>query len=181
MSKILDGTGKGNEAKVDSNNRLHVKAITESDLEAAAEDGNTFSWSNATYNYTGADTILAVKNTDTSKNLHITKVLCSGDTATNVQIHLITAAYTSAGTEVTGTNLNGNSNNVANAEGYADETGNTQGSLIANQYIVAGGESSITDLEGAVILGQNHAIGVDFVTVGAAAYVTILGHYEDPA
>jgi hypothetical protein len=40
--KLSDGTGNGNSAKVDSNNNLHVFAITESETDHASDTGNKY-------------------------------------------------------------------------------------------------------------------------------------------
>lgn len=174
---FLDGKGRGYLAEVDSDNRVRVSARSQEEIEVVSEtDGQAFTWTNLTYNYTGADTILLVKNTGDTP-LHILSIECSGDTATEVIVHVPTTEVTPTGTAVTGFNLNLGSGNVAEATAIADETNNTQGDIVYSQRMLASTVLPIM-LHGAVILTKNKSIGVDFVTVGAACNVTIMGYFE---
>ena len=141
------------------------------------DDAQAFCWTNLTYDYTAADTILLVKNMHTTKVLVIEGIWASGDTATEVVVHRPTTEVTVAGTEVVGINLNGESSNVAQASARADETGNSQGSIITSGRIPA---NTMTPMgaPGVVRLAQKQSIGVDFVTEGAAANVSIVGYFE---
>ena len=65
---LKDGHGTGNLAMVDSEGHLAVGAIQKSALQHQSETyENVYAFSNATYNYTAADTILLAKNTHASK------------------------------------------------------------------------------------------------------------------
>jgi hypothetical protein len=120
---------------------------------------------------------MLVANESKDRQLVIDKILIGGDTANVATIH--SPAYpTLAGTAVTGVNLNRDSNKIADATAIADETGNTQANVISNVYLVAATELQV-DVDGAIVLGEHDCLGVDFVTDGAAAYVTIVGHYRD--
>jgi hypothetical protein len=174
---ITGGDGKGIDLHVTEEHQAKVVAEVHPEISHHSRvSENAYSWTNATYNYTAADTILAVKNTSATKNLYITKIEASSDATTNVQVHIITASYTDAGTAVTGVNMNANSTNVADATAYGDETGNTQGNIVAHKVALANTTAEF-NFDGALILGRNQAVGVDFVTVGAACYVTIYGFY----
>ena len=140
--------------------------------------GRTYSWASGTYNYIAADTILLVKNTG-SPLLYVDGVWLSVDTDTRVVIHLPTAEVTVAGVTVTGVNLNTSSGNVAEASAAQDETGNTQGGVIWSGEIHAAQAPVFIPFGGAVILAKNKSIGVDYVTVGTACDVVIIGHYGD--
>lgn len=163
-----------------TDHRLNVSARTNTRAYYRARDnGLCFSWSAATYDYDAGDTILLVKNTHETKDLHFHHILVSGDTATEVIVHRPTAEVTTpTGTAVTGVNLNGNSNNVASASAKADETTNALGSTLFSFRMPANTPISI-GLEGVISLGQNQSIAVDFVTNGAACNVTLVGYYED--
>jgi len=177
--RIENGKGGQYEAEVNSKLQLSTKAIIETEAGFISEsDGLTFSWANATYDPDAGDTILLVKNTSTVKNLFIDSITISTDTETIVQVHLITADVTVAGTTVTGVNLNTTSNNVADASAAADETGNTQGGIIWAGEVQAASDPYHIDTQGAIILGQNKSIGVDFVSATTAGNVVITGHYK---
>lgn len=175
---LEDGKGMGNIAEVDNNNRLQVFAVTQTEGTNAAEDGDSYSWANATYDYAAADTILLVRNDSSTYDLHIDKIYISGDTATAVTVHCPTAAFTIAGTAVTGTNMNRKSGRVAPATAKANETGNTQGAIIFRGVIVANAAPYVLELDGSIVLGTGHSIGVDYVSDGGAARVVIFGHFS---
>lgn len=145
------------------------------------DEGEAYSWRNATYNYTAADTILLVKNTHTTKALVISSITMAGDSATEVLVHIPTAEVTPTGTEVTGLNRNGNSSNVAAATAKGNETNNSSPPAAATiDFSTRIGADAPYHYEthDTLRLAQNQSVGVDFVTVGAAADVTITGYYE---
>jgi len=175
--RIEDGTGKGNVAKVDDENRLRTYSVVENEMSHVSEnDGLAFSWTIVGYNYTAGDTILLVRN-DSDKDLHIQKVMYGSDAATKVQIHR-PANATLAGTAVVGVNANSKSGNVAEATAYANETGTVQGDILCEDYVAAGQQKE-KDMGGAVILGKNDCIAIDLVTVGTDCMATITGFYHD--
>ena len=155
-------------------------------LHSSLVDGLAFSWSNVTYNYTAADTILAVQNDSTTQKLHIDQIWCHGDTTTRVIVHATSEnGFTMAGTSVTGVNLNRvGTPATASATAFGDETGNTQGNIFwagsipaDNATPVAIGLGIILDVDdGTGVTGG--VIAVDFTDVGGEALVTIIGHYE---
>jgi hypothetical protein len=53
--KINDGTGNGSSAKVDSNNNLHVFAITETETDHASDTGNKYNLNTDDINLTSAN------------------------------------------------------------------------------------------------------------------------------
>ena len=78
---------------------------------------------------------------------------------------------------MTGVNHNRRSGATAGACARADETGNTQGNIITQSVFLA--TTGMTfDLRGSVILGNGSTIGVDYVTDGGAAIVTITGFFD---
>ena len=177
MVKIYDGTGKGYVANVTSENKLRVYSTAEREISYESETNErAYSWSNATYDYDAADTILLVKNTSTDNDLVIEDMHVGGDTETEVIIHCPTCS-TPTGTAVTGVNLNRKSNKTADATAKADETTNSQANVI-KKILINGNNSEFIDFKGAIVLGLNDCIAVDFVTNGGACYVTIRGYYH---
>jgi len=145
--------------------------------DTSIENGLSFSWSNATYDYDAADTILLVKNTSTTHNLHIDQIWCHGDTTTTVAVFWA-SGVTPAGTTVTGVNLNTTSSNTAEATAKGDETGNSGGSNVWVGSIPADNATPVLISSG-LILASGYSIGVDYTTDGGEALVTIIGHYEN--
>ena len=62
--KIQDGTGTGNEVKIDSNKRMHTQAVTETESQHAAEVGDAYNISTGQIAFTGNGTLLYIKNND---------------------------------------------------------------------------------------------------------------------
>lgn len=175
--EIVDGKGSGRRAEVDNKHRIKTLSTQISEMHDSAADGLAYSWSNVTYNYDAADTILLVKNTSSTRTLEIIEIDVAGDTATEVIIHCPADVTSPTGTAVTGVNLNRTSGLTAEATAIADETTNTQANVIWRGRIAA---NTTFRLEGFICtLGLNDSIAVDFVTDGGACNVTITGHYED--
>ena len=129
--QIEDGKGSGNNVEVNSDKQLVVLAITKNELKFVSQNkGLAFSWASGTYDPDAGDTILLVKNTSATKELHIKSITLSCDTETRAVVHLPTTDVTVTGTTITGTNLNAASSNVAEASAAKDETGNSQGNIV---------------------------------------------------
>src|SRR4030042_4142850 len=181
MTTIKDGKGRGYQAEVNRNQQLEVAAKVKSALALASERGDAFAWTAATADLAAADTALLVANTSQTKKLHITKVYVYSDVPSRLQIHL-PAFPTLAGTAVTGVCLNKSLNKTAEASAYADETGNTQGSIInvlVSNELTTDPFAVAWDFEGAVILGYHDCIAVDVVGDSAAFDCSIEGYYEE--
>ena len=175
--------GKSNEiAEVTADSQLLVLAATESEFEFISEkNGEAFIWTMETYNYTGADTILSVRNIHATKKLHIEKIFLHGDTETEVEIHVPTTDYTPTGTAVVGQGLNRtfDVDATAFATAIADEVGQaTQGDVIERRRIKADTDMEV-NFNGALILNTNKAVAIDYVTVGGEAHVSVWGYYKE--
>lgn len=172
----------GNTAEVNSDQQLKTYAVNVSALHAASMKGKAFAWNAISADIAAAATALAVRNDSTTEYLVIEKLYVYSDVATAVDVHLVTATYTSAGTAVTGVCLNKAKATVASATAHANETGNTQGDIIITLHtpeLTTSAESVEYEFNGGVILGQNQAIGVDLVADSAAFECTIIGYYID--
>jgi len=164
-------------AGVDTDGRSKVISSNEERIAAISrEEGEAYSWSNVSYDYAAADTIVLVKNTSSTKKLHVTDIFLSGSTATIATIHRTTCT-TPTGTAITGINLNGSFSNVASATAIGDETTNVQGSIIQNVELRAVTVEHIK-FDGALILNESQCIAVDYVTDGTTANVTIRGYFK---
>ena len=176
MGEIRDPL-TGDAMRVTEDGRGEVRADVA--LENASGKKLAFLWHSVPYDPAAADTILAVKNTSSTRLLNLTDLwINNGATASEYQVHILTASYTSAGTAVTGVNLNPSSSKAAEATAHADETGNTQGTRIHTTYLPVDATRHI-DLRG-WSLGQNVAIAVDIVADGGGEQsVSIVGYYGD--
>jgi len=162
--------------EVDADSRLLVDARSE--WLNAVRNGDAYIWANETYNYDAADTIISVRNDHSTKNLHIEKIKLHGDTETEVEIHVPNTTFTPTGTAIVGENLNRTIQRTAEATAIGDETGQaTQGDVIERVRIKADTDY-IIDFGGAFILGHDDSVGVDFVTVGAEAHISIWGYFK---
>jgi len=179
--QLESGAGNGASAIITDDGRQNTSARSTSRLYYQSKEGTRgYSWQSLTYNYTAADTILLVKNTSTVETLVIHSISFSGDTTSVWHIHRPTTDVTVAGTTVTGANLNGLSSTPALATAAADETGNSQGTILYSATVLANTTYCVTDktIGTAIRLGTNQSIAVDVVTVGAAAVCSIVGFYE---
>ncbi len=176
---IEDGKGTRGTAGVNEDQQLTVASVNQTEFEFVSKEKElAFSWSSGTYDAAANDTILLIKNTSRTNNLHIDGIWLSTDTETRVVVHVPTTEVTVTGTTITGVNLNTGSANVAEASAARDETNNSQGNIIWSGEIQATGEPYFIDFAGALILGTNSSIGVDYVADVAACDVTITGHYQ---
>ncbi len=172
----MDITDGGKTLKIDDERKALVDA--RSDFQRASDAGNAYSWTIETYDFTAADTILAVRNDNSAKKLHIEKIkLQSNAGSSEIEIHTPTASYTSAGTTVTGVCLNRSINKTAEATGHATETGNTQGTVVERFELF--GDTPVTiEFGGTYVLGYDQAACVDCVTGGDTVYCTIIGYFK---
>jgi hypothetical protein len=176
---IEDGTGKGYSAQVDDQNLLNTRAVTKTELVSQSEIGLAYSWSNISYSYTAGDTILLIRNDNPLLDLFIDNIFIQGAVATEVVIHCPTIVFTPTGTTVTGINMNRKSGTTSLSTAKANETANTQGDVVFRGAIAAApADPYLIALGGALILGNGQSVGVDYTTIGAAARVTIIGHFS---
>ena len=176
QSITLRGASDSALAEVDSG---ALRTRPDGEWEQALADGRAYSWSNATYDYTAVDTVLAVENNSATHDLKIKRIFITGSTATQFVVHTSTGT-TIAGTAVTGVNMNRNSGSAATATAVATETGNTQstaylGKLICGRFA----NNGLVDIpvDGAIVLPNDTNIGIDLTTDGTAANCTIWGYF----
>lgn len=177
--QIEDGKGSGNKAQVNDENQLITSAVTQGEIEHESEEnGAAYNWSSNSISIDAADTILLVKNTsDTPLHIEYLKVT-NGSTTTEITLHLPTTEVTpTGGSAVTGTNLNTASSNVADANARSDETNNSQGNVLATEFIAA--DASITVETPGLIIGKNKSVAVDTVNTENRIAATFVGHYAD--
>ncbi len=179
MSLIIVGGNNSLGVHVSSNNRMNVSARSAPRAYYNARvDGQAYAWCALTYDYDIDDTILLVKNTSASLDLHIHEIWLGGNVAGKVIVHRpTTIVATPTGTAVVGSNLNGASNNAADAVAKADETTNALGETLFSVRMPA--DDTLTlECQDIISLAQNQSVAVDFGVEGAACQVTIWGYFE---
>ena len=176
--QILDGTGKGNLAQVDADNRILTKSFFESDFDDAIsnrEDGYTLS---STFATGGSDIeVMSIKNTSTSKILIIDTTEFSSTVATLWTLFKVTSG-TAAGTVGTPVNMNVASGKTAQVSAFANAsvTGTLAGTTLAVKYTGANSDSNF-NTEGIFILNQNDELAITASASGTVA-VTMYFHFR---
>jgi hypothetical protein len=179
MGQTISGTSGGG-FTADVNNRSELLVTRDSPLMRAALLGNAFSWTNVPADIATGETMLIVRNDTADQDLVIDHVkIHNGNAAVcNYDIHIVTAAYTNAGTDVVGVNLNTAYGTFASKySATADETGNTQGAMLTEFWAVLADASYHVDVQ--CILTQGTALGIDQVTESTRGTAQIVGYFID--
>lgn len=186
MSIIEDGAGTGNKMKV-AKNRAHVQAFSTpifADVSELNEDTylictNGFIAISTTDTETG---ILYIKNTSTTKHLHIASVRACGNVKQKWKVYKNPTAGSliTASTSATITNLVFSNDNTPDMNAYLGSDGSTlTGGKIADNFINNAGHS-IEDYEGAMILERNDSMAIT-VECSAAGDICsrVLAYYQE--
>ena len=168
----------GNIVDVDDDNRLHVVATTETELEYASEkQGKAYSIS-SDYTTAGADEeVIYIQNTSSTDDFIIDEIFLGGSVT-----HKFTLADVSGtpggAADITVKNLNLGSGNSADmvARGDASVTGLTVGDTMVLGRSMANDSKEIPVM-GAIVLGQDDAVAVTASGTGEVN-VTVVGHYK---
>ena len=179
MSETLTVIGPSGKAATVASSALSVRPQT--DFQKAVEDGNAYSWSALTYDMTAIDTILSVENNSATMDLHIQEIHIQSDTASQFIAHTGSGIALSGTNTVVGVNLNRNSGNVAPATCVDDEVTNAASTAYTGRLytgIVAADGNVVLDVDGAVVLPNDHFVGVDLTAEAGACNVTIIGYFK---
>lgn len=178
MSMLEDGTGTGFRQKVDTENRALVRAISTGPLEERSEDFGDAAFFYSTYDTGGTnEEVISIKNTETEKRLHITRMSVGSAVAQIWTLFEITSG-TPAGTVLTYLNPNlasGVANSVV-AFGNAEVTGTVAGDTITDVVTLAGTQKELF-FEGSIILGLNDGIALT-ASADGVIHVTIIGFWD---
>jgi hypothetical protein len=164
MAQIVDGTGQGHRAKVNSMNQMEVKASNLPLIQEASVNGDAYGFATdfIALSTTGAERgILYIQNT-AETNLHIELLRVSSENSVKwrVRKNPTTGTLISGGTTGTPRNLNFQSGQTFTGTMLigSDSTTLTDGDLLTQ--LTAGEGAQRFDFEGAIILGQNDAIAI---------------------
>lgn len=177
---IEDGNGTGQIAGVSpSGNRLNVSSRSDERIYYVSRDNED------AYSVVSIDTAAAgeynfyFKNTSTTKRFYVTAMTIGSAALAIFKISKVTG--TAAGTDITPTNLNTSSGNIADAivKGNAAVTSLTESAVIDVVSVIADDSKEIT-FHDALILGQGEAIAVEYdVGAGGTMHVTMFGFYDE--
>ncbi len=173
--RIEDGKGSRGVAGVNADGRVSVSSET-ANVDASLDRSDSFVWCSQDIDVVAAGTMLMVRNDDSDKLLVIDKIIITnGDAITRYEGHIITASFTAAGTAVANFNLNTASANVADVTSFANESGNTQGTVIIDVALLV--TTSLVIPDPGIILAKGVAFAVDQVSESSAGAVSFFGHF----
>ena len=168
---IIDGTGKGFEAKVDSNNKLSVYSVSENKVEFAASNGDSYNINTGTLVLTSAieSSLLYLKNNGDS-DLHIASIgfLLGNSTGGAGDLNVTVVKNCTLGTVVTDevvVDINQNKNTGSSQELVADIYKGGEGKTITNgtdlyYSLVAGAGRPYVISTGTVAIPKGSSIGI---------------------
>ena len=177
--QINDGTGRGNVAKVNSDNQLSVDAVVRSVAAfQSASSGESYSVGPAGTNgrvtvTTTGGPMVHLDNTSTVRSIVVDQVTIGSDTADLIYISEIGKTFSSLGNNEDGevVNLSSNSNKASSVTANAWDqvgdgiTGLAEGA-VATRALVGVGATNL-DAGGSVIIGPGSAFTVSLQSLGA--------------
>jgi sensor c-di-GMP phosphodiesterase-like protein len=191
--QIIDGTGTGKKAKIDSNNQMHTFSITEDEQRAASRLGNEYNINTGTIAYTGTSesSMIYFKN-DEDTDYIITAVAVGLGTrsVTVTDAAVITIVKNPTGgdviTDATAVSINSNTNFGSSKTlksttlAYKGKDGGTitGGTEHAILYMTDGRLYASLNIE--IPRGSSLGIKIDLNTSGGAnAYAALIGYLKD--
>jgi len=171
--QIEDGKGSGNRAEVDSEGKLYVKSVSETQESHIAHDtGRTFFLSSGASNHVthtataAGGYLLYLKNNSTTHKLYVEKIMLVTGTAAEsfAVMKKPTLGTISNHNVMTPVNTNFGSGNVADATAYTwNEAGNGMGGLTSGTTMltttpVVG--ATVLPIDGSILLSTNDSIGI---------------------
>jgi len=185
--RIEDGTGQGRYARVDSDNRLEVAALTLPLIAERSHNGDAYSVvGEHTIQSTGTEEhVLHIQNNNSNKHVHFSNITISAETSTLLDVEFMVATtYTSGGTAKTPVQLNRGSAKLSGLVAYDNSSndlviadsleekfcGAKFGSTMTVQ--MSGGDAVILG-PGDSMLVQAYGTSGDVVGISAFVYETL--------
>lgn len=181
---IKDGTGTGNTASVNSDNRLLTSAIQQSAAQDASRKGDAYNINTGDVTLTSSNesAVLYVKNNE-EQDLIITTVIFLIGASTGGTGDLLASVFAnpSAGTIISGAadaemkaNKNFGSNQVLAADVFKGAEGNTQtGSTVAFRSRLDGSSKQYTIGTGDIILPKGSTLAITIVPQASNTSTTL--------
>jgi hypothetical protein len=172
-SEIIDGTGGGYRAKVNSQNRLFTDSVQRSDSSNASLNGDSYNINTGIVNLTSANksAVLYVKNNETN-DLFLENIFYilgnstggSGDVLITILRNPTTGTIISSPTDVemAGINRNFGSAKTLTADMYVGAEGNTftDGTKVI-ETVLSGAGQRIPLSAGTIVIPKSSSIGFD--------------------
>lgn len=167
----------GNNAEVNSENELVVRAISERLIVTASRSGRAWAWDSLEISIDTGDTMLFVKNTS-DKPLILDRAMFNGSNVIcEWTLHIGNATTTPSGTAVAGVNMN--RDNSAAADGVtalSDETAVADGD-VCGRVKTPIDNSFEYDLDG-FILNEGQYIQFNQETTSTSGSVILYAHFD---
>lgn len=192
MANIQDGTGEGFYSRVDENNRMHTHAVTVTEVVHASEQGGAFNINTGQIPFTGAGTLIYLRN-DELRDFVIEAIALGNDGgATYTARPSITLIRNPTGGDLISDqtpvdmlqNRDFGSSKVFSSAAYKGKSGGTVSGgddIALLQASTAGRDFYTINL----VLPVGKSIGVSYsasISSGSASiYAAIVGYLRDPA
>ena len=190
MTIIRDGAGAGNQARVNSEKQLFVRAFQIPRLSAKSDSGDAYITYGKHQLVAGStnEALFLFQNTATSVHVHIEQIMFStNSTAMKIEL-FVNMARTSGGTLRVPNNSNRTSGKTSQVLMYDNDpddlvlTGNTAATEILDLRLAAAGTSSlVVPFDGGIILGPQDTLGavVEGATIGDKVRASIYFYEEN--
>jgi len=184
VTKIQNGTGDGNLAKVDSKNRLHTRSTTETENHSinTHEEESYIVYTDITPTGAGSQ-FMYIKNTSDTKDMVIDWYrVWSGASAEAIDIIINPVGTVGTTTTITPNNANITSKNEAAGDFYESVgfTGLTNGATFDRLRMSGDGKDVLDEYPGGIIVKKGGVIVLEAVTGAIALEVTLSFYYRDP-
>ncbi len=195
MAIIEDGTGTGNNTRVDKNNRAHVRSVTTSENESANKAGRAYNINTGAITLTSGSesAIMYVKNNE-STDLHVTSIAVGLGPSTggdSSEIPTITVVRNpTAGTVVSdasAVSINSNRNYGSSDTLTADAYKGAEGKTLTNGtdhllFFQAANGRLFATIDEVIPKGSSIGIKVDpqASNTSMKCYAALICHLEDP-
>ena len=188
--KLDDGTGSGNQAKIDGNKRVHTQSVTESEALHATEVGDGYNINTGLISITGDSTLIYVKNNEDQELVVEAIALGSFEGITHSDDPYITLVRNPTGgdliSDATAVSMNQNRNfgssKTLTVDAYKGKVSGTLtgGNDIAIFQVVPGGRSFYTiDF----IIPKGSSIGIKLTANASSGtanyYAALICHLKD--
>ncbi len=178
---IEDSTGTGYGAKIDAENRLHVKSIGVNFEHVVNHNHGDSYTAGFSVTPTAAGDCFGYITNNGSKDLVLTTLMLSAASDEVIQMKIGDTGTAVGGAEITLVNRNAGSGNEADvtSEQGVDITGLAGGSVVAGLFI-QGGESSLqVNIPSSIIIPKNKTVSFYVVTGGIAVMVGCSIYFHD--
>jgi hypothetical protein len=181
MSISIKGGNSGNEADVNDEKELVVRAINETELEhASAKLGSAYSWDSGERDIDAGDTMLFVKNTTDTPLILDRAIINGSNVVCTWEFYIGADTTTPSGTDAAQTNLNETFTSTSSEAVFLyDETAIADGSIVGRVKTPISGSLPVS-LDG-IVLGKGHYIQFNQETESTSGSVILIGHFANPS